>query len=88
MRFSRSGSQTFRRMSDSRAEPSSVRPPAAGSLPVRPLALWALFIPVAYAPALLIGSGFDLRMGAGVGLASVLLSDPRIRRAGSLQAPA
>ena len=59
-------------MSDPRAEPSAVQPPAAGSLPVRPLALWALLVPVAYAPALLVGSGFDVRMGAGVGLASLV----------------
>lgn len=59
-------------MSDSRAEPLPSRPPAAGSLPVRPLALWALLIPIAYTPALLIGRGFDVRMFLGVGVASAL----------------
>lgn len=59
-------------MNDSRAEPPAPRPPAAGSLPVRPLALWALLIPAAYTPALLIGAEFDARMAAGVGLATVL----------------
>ncbi|MEO5616837.1 MAG: DUF2079 domain-containing protein [Candidatus Eisenbacteria bacterium] len=59
-------------MSDSRTEPSPFRPQAAGSLPVRPLTLWALLIPLAHAPALLIGEGFDARIFLGVAGASAV----------------
>ena len=59
-------------MNPPRSEPSSFRPPAADSVPVRPLAFWALLVPLAYAPSLLVGTGFDARGLAGLAAATAL----------------